>query len=693
MLRKSTTPPSAHRRPLAAGSLIVTLIAACTLPLSAIAKDGAIDPGVVPDQYIVVFNAQDSAQKSAAELGNDAKQLALRHGGELKATYSAALKGFTLRASTSVAKSLALDPAVATVMQDLWMEPMAVQQSAASYYHLDRVDQPALPLDQQFAFDSTRTLGQGVTVYVMDGAIHAAHPDFGEFSPGSPRLLPGVDFTGLGNEVCTNNPSPYEDNHGTLVAGIAAGLEPGHAKAARIQSLRVLDCNFSSTLSTFLAAVDWLTLHAKRPSVINMSLAFNREATFMFPVEQINLATAALQRSISTGLIYVTASGNRFPNAAVDASVYFPASVPEVITVGATDYTDRRAPFSNYGPLVDLHAPGVNVRSSTYAPNAYGTANGTSFAAPAVAGTIARLLGMQPYATAREVEQMLIDHATTDALTDVGPGTPNRLLYTRWLQESLAEECNFNAWTSVHGAIATGVADPAQGFSRVLSPCGIRAQASGDYLENTLSHPLDQYTARFYVIPATGGSATIFKSFGENGQLLFDVRVTGSLIELRPGDGSPSWTTSLRAGGWNSVEVRWQAGAPGTLTMEVGHLVIAGSRFASTSSSSSKLFPSGGNVARVQWGMIDGQATAPLRFDAFVSKYGVADPLGRVCRCDANLDGRLTHADLDEVLAELAGQRSFGHVDCNEDGVVDQADSDEMNAILKSSRNSLECPI
>ncbi|WP_256091212.1 S8 family serine peptidase, partial [Streptomyces griseus] len=111
---------------------------------------------------------------------------------------------------------------------------------------LDRIDQRDLPLNQSFTYPNDAS---GVTVYVVDSGVRMSHGDFGG------RASSGYDFI--------DNDSNASDchGHGTHVAGTVAGSTYGVAKAAKIVSVRVLNCQGSSgsTWDPVLRGIDWVT--------------------------------------------------------------------------------------------------------------------------------------------------------------------------------------------------------------------------------------------------------------------------------------------------------------------------------------------------------------------------------------------------------------------------------------------------
>jgi subtilisin family serine protease len=133
----------------------------------------------------------------------------------------------------------------------------------------------------------------------------------------------------------------------------------------------------------------------------------------------------ATSGAIASGVTFAVAAGN----SSADASGFSPARVAEAITVAASDDADAQASFSNYGSVVDIYAPGVDITSS-WNDGATSTISGTSMASPHVAGAAALYLSANPDAAPADVSAALTGAATPDKITSPGAGTPNLLLYT-----------------------------------------------------------------------------------------------------------------------------------------------------------------------------------------------------------------------------------------------------------------------
>jgi subtilisin family serine protease len=129
---------------------------------------------------------------------------------------------------------------------------------------------------------------------------------------------------------------------------------------------------------------------------------------------------------VSSGVTYAIAAGNS--NA--DACNYSPARAPSAITVGATDITDTRAYYSNYGTCVDVFGPGTNITSDwNSSDTATNTISGTSMATPHVTGSAALYLGDHPGSSPATVTNGLLAAATTGHVASAGTGSPNLLDY------------------------------------------------------------------------------------------------------------------------------------------------------------------------------------------------------------------------------------------------------------------------
>jgi subtilisin family serine protease len=143
---------------------------------------------------------------------------------------------------------------------------------------------------------------------------------------------------------------------------------------------------------------------------------------------------AAVAKAVATGIPVVVAAGNDNAN----ACNYSPAREASAITVGATTNTDARASYSNFGSCLDLFAPGSAITSAWHeSTGAVKTLNGTSMAAPHVAGLVALILGSSADATPADIPDLIRAVATAGVVTSAGTGSPNLLLYT--LADSVAE--------------------------------------------------------------------------------------------------------------------------------------------------------------------------------------------------------------------------------------------------------------
>ncbi|KAF9769454.1 hypothetical protein IL306_013118 [Fusarium sp. DS 682] len=249
--------------------------------------------------------------------------------------------------------------------------------------------------------------GDGATVYVIDSGINCDHPEF------SGRAVPGANFV-IGTTDADNL------GHGTHVAGIIGGRICGVAKSCEMISVKVMDNTGKSTTAVLLLGIKWSVSDAKtkcitHKSVINISAGVPYDAA----------VNDAVKEATDAGITVVVAAGN----ACDGAYFYSPASAPSAITVGASGIDDHRIHFSNYGPAVDIFAPGLCIASAwSGSVPMIRYHSGTSMAAPHVAGLAAYFISTENLRGSIAVRQRLLDSSLTGVIQDAR-NSPNRLAY------------------------------------------------------------------------------------------------------------------------------------------------------------------------------------------------------------------------------------------------------------------------
>ncbi len=409
--------PAALRRPVLAGGLALSLVAglvaaAVVVPDGLFTREGdgfeiAMEQGFTPspisleraEEHVILTVDADRAERVSAELAVllDADPTVL----SVRTDRTA----FTVPASVAAAFEASAAPELAEVevVADTPVRSTStvpVTQSPVPSWGLDRIDAEDEPLDGRYRYVST---GAGVTVYVIDTGVRSDHADL------AGRVLPGWSAIedGRGTEDC--------NGHGTHVAGTVAGSAFGVAKSARIVPVRVLDCNGAGFASSVVAGISWVVAnHPGGPGVINLSLG--------------GPANSAIDRAVADaaarGLTVVAAAGNE----GGDACSVSPARSSAAVTIGATTSGDARASYSNFGPCVDMFAPGSGITSAWHTgTGASATLSGTSMAAPPAAGIAARLLEADPGASPSRISSLLTGAATSDAVSG-SDGSANLLL-------------------------------------------------------------------------------------------------------------------------------------------------------------------------------------------------------------------------------------------------------------------------
>ncbi len=281
--------------------------------------------------------------------------------------------------------------------------------------------------DQQYALNNTGQISGGVidadidaveawsihtgdpgtvTIAIIDSGVDP-HPEY------SARMVPGRNTNDPGNPTLTTDGCP----HGTHVAGIAAasgnnGLGiAGVSWEAMIMPVRVLN-GCTGAVSDLSSGIVWASDNGA--DILNISLQY-----YNLTVPQVTNLQNAINYARGLGIVVVGAAGNN--NAGGVGVVAYPARASNVIGVSATDHADVFAVFSNYGPQVDVSAPGKDILS-TWTGNGYNLQFGTSMATPHVSGTAALLMSYQPELLVSEIEDV-IQYSADDRGT---PGWDNR---------------------------------------------------------------------------------------------------------------------------------------------------------------------------------------------------------------------------------------------------------------------------
>ncbi len=252
--------------------------------------------------------------------------------------------------------------------------PISSQSENSGFWNLDTIKR-----------DNALTIsdGGGVKIGVIDTGIDYTHPEIEKRF----KRKKGINFI-TGGE-------PYDDDgHGTHVSGIIAGKNTGIAVKSTLYGIKVLDGNGSGSETDVIKGIEWAI--DNNLDVVNMSLGSSYCSRAMVDITEY---------AYEKGLIMVAAAGNE------ERGEEYPAALPTVISVAATDQYNQHPEFSNITNTLNVSAPGVDILSS-FPGNNYIYLTGTSMATPHVTGSIALAEKLRKYTTLDELLNLIAKTST-----------------------------------------------------------------------------------------------------------------------------------------------------------------------------------------------------------------------------------------------------------------------------------------
>jgi subtilisin family serine protease len=390
----------------------------------------------IKDSYIIKLKFKSASIPKKSEVLAKANTLLTTHGGKVGQVYTTVFQGFSATLTPEAADALANDATVELIQPNRVVNASFIDSNTASW-GLDRIDQcTATSLDSTLdtADLGTTVSATGGYAYVIDSGINPSHKEF----------TSTIDATCSRNFVSFDGTtsSDWRDGygHGSHVAGTMCGqVKFGVARNCRkLCAVRVLDDSGSGTTEDVIAGIDFVAANAPPGSVVNMSLGGPIDAALN---DAVNAAVGI------NDVVFVVAAGNDSDNAC-NAS---PASAEGAITVGATDISDTRAYFSNYGAYyanaqmrcpgswngfytnfacfvddldctgncVDIFGPGVDIKSAWIGSNsATNTISGTSMASPHIAGLAMLFREQNPELSAGDIRNLMLSRASRGVVQD-----------------------------------------------------------------------------------------------------------------------------------------------------------------------------------------------------------------------------------------------------------------------------------
>lgn len=348
-------------------------------------------------------------------------------------TYETAFTGFAADLAPAVRARLAADPTVAAVLVNRSHRVAQLEGFIRDTPVIDNAVRRVGALESPTAAIDGYDVPVDADIAVVDSGIPWGNPDL--------NVVGGVDCTGSGT---------WEDalGHGTFVAGVAAARDDsrgvvGVAPGARLWAVKVMAHDQTVTDASLLCGLDWVAQNAAVIDVVNLSLGgpgVDGECGGG-RADAVALEHAAICRIVAAGVVAVASAGN----SAADATYSNPAGFDEVITVSASTDTDGApggwggpascypdaddifASYSDFGPPIDITAPGTCIES-TWLNGQYAVGTGTSAAAPLVSGAAALVRAVHPDWAVEQVRQWLLATATPGPMPGDYDGYPEPML-------------------------------------------------------------------------------------------------------------------------------------------------------------------------------------------------------------------------------------------------------------------------
>ena len=240
------------------------------------------------------------------------------------------------------------------------------------------------------AWDTT-TGSNTLKIAVIDTGVNGTHEDL------SGKIIAGYDF--VNDTAISANMDSDDNGHGTLVSGVAAADTNNNLGIAgldwnaKIIPVKALNSSGTGYASEIASAIEYAVDNGA--SVINMSFGGSESSSVM---------EDAINYAANHNVVTVAASGNE------GTAVSYPAKYASVVAVGATDSSDNRASWSNYGSELDVTAPGVSILS-TADSGGYESVSGTSIASPYVAALASLVKAKYPDFSASQIASMIDNNA------------------------------------------------------------------------------------------------------------------------------------------------------------------------------------------------------------------------------------------------------------------------------------------